>query len=60
MRGSIIVSAVLLGLGCAKPTLNRRYVVKESHAVPSEYSRVGEAPGTHLMRFQIAVKQGAV
>ncbi|KAF2439621.1 subtilisin-like protein [Karstenula rhodostoma CBS 690.94] len=58
MRGSIIVSAVLLGLSYAKPTLNRRYVVKESHPVPSEFSRVGEAPGHHLMRLQIGVKQG--
>jgi tripeptidyl-peptidase-1 len=58
MRGSIIFSAVLLGLSYAKPTLNRRYVVKESHPVPTEFSRVGEAPGHHLMRLQIGVKQG--
>lgn len=58
MRSSIIVSAVLLGLSYAKPTLNRRYTVKESHHVPSDFSRVGEAPGHHLMRLQVAVKQG--
>lgn len=58
MRGSIVISAALLGVSLAKPTLDRRYVVKESHAVPSEFSRVGEAPGHNLLRLQIGVKQG--
>lgn len=57
MRGSILLSALLLGLSTAKPLLSRRYVVKETHPVPREFSRTGEAPGDRLLRLQIGVKQ---
>ena len=58
MRGSIILSAGLLGLTSAKPLLSHRYAVKETHPVPLEFSRVGEAPKSQLLRLQVGVKQG--
>lgn len=58
MQRFLLLSTALLTLSSAKPLLSRRYVVKETHPVPSEFSRTGNAPGDHLMRLQIGVKQG--
>ena len=58
MQLFVLLSTALLAVSSAKPLLSRRYVVKETHPVPSEFSRIGGAPGDHLLRLQIGVKQG--
>lgn len=56
MRSSVLLSAALLAFSAAKP-LRSRSVVKETHHVPHEFSRVGDAPGHHLIRLQVGLKQ---
>lgn len=56
MRPFILFGAGLLGL-CAANRLNRRYAIKERHEVPPGFTREGDAPGNHLVRLQVALKQ---
>ncbi|ORY09125.1 tripeptidyl peptidase-like protein [Clohesyomyces aquaticus] len=58
MRSTIVfaMAATLLGLVKASP-LQSRYVVKETHRVPREFTRESDAPGHALMRVSVALKQ---
>ncbi|KAF2466926.1 subtilisin-like protein [Lindgomyces ingoldianus] len=54
---TILFTAALLSL-CAATPLQSRYVVKETHRVPHEFSREGNAPSQALIRLSVGLKQG--
>jgi hypothetical protein len=55
MRSFILVSAFLAL--CTATPLNRRYVVKETHQPPPEFTLESDAPQEHLIRLQVGLKQ---
>jgi hypothetical protein len=52
------IFAALLGLASASPLRGRSlYAVKETHPVPSQWTKVAPAPGNHMIQLQIGLKQ---
>lgn len=52
-----ILYAISAAVG-AESRLQSRYAVKDSHYVPKAWRRIGPAPGEHLIKLQIGLKQG--
>lgn len=53
--------ALLIFAGTVEASQSRSrsaYAVKDSHHVPRRWKAVGPAPGKHLIRLQIGLKQG--
>jgi tripeptidyl-peptidase-1 len=60
MRKSFLMSVALLGLSTATrlaPLRSRRYVVKERHHVPRDFTWESDAPADQQIRLQVALKQ---
>jgi tripeptidyl-peptidase-1 len=63
MLSSIAHSAVLALLAAAGTTLaspvsaRSPYAVKDTHHVPSKWTKVGAAPSSHIIHLQIGLKQ---
>lgn len=55
---ALFVAALSAGVCVAKPFQNRAYAVKETHILPRDFTRVGDAPSNHLIRLQVGLKQG--
>jgi len=53
----IILSLVVSTVHGAESRLHSQYVVKDTHHVPSQWTRVGPAPAEHLIKLQIGLKQ---
>ncbi|KAF4624152.1 hypothetical protein G7Y89_g14020 [Cudoniella acicularis] len=56
-----VVAALFVGFVTASPLRVRSpYVVKETHFVPRQWSRVGPAPADHIINLQIGLKQNQI
>lgn len=56
MRVAILALATLITSTAPKP-ITSRYAVKETHAVPREWTRIDDAPRRHTIHLQIGIKQ---
>lgn len=56
MQLSLLLLAALVSFSAAKP-LQSGHVVKETHRVPREFTRIGDAPGHKLLRLSVGLKQ---
>lgn len=57
-RAALLTLLVTVSLVYGSPIRVRSaYEVKETHNVPSKWSRVGPAPGDHLINLSIGLKQ---
>lgn len=56
MLYSFLYGVCLLGIAAANP-LQKRYAVKETHNVPLEFAKIGDAPSGHRIRLNVALKQ---
>jgi tripeptidyl-peptidase-1 len=55
---TVSIFTALLALASASPLRARSpYVVKETHPVPSQWTEVAPAPGSHKIQLQIGLKQ---
>ena len=57
MLTSITFTALLAIVAATPVRVRSPYTVKETHPVPSKWSRTGPAPGHHLINLQIGLKQ---
>ncbi|KAJ3148460.1 hypothetical protein HDU89_004791 [Geranomyces variabilis] len=48
----------LAGSGLASPVNFGSYVVKEAHVVPSKWTKIAPAPADHILKVDIALRQG--
>lgn len=44
-------------VSCTPGRSRSSYAVKDSHRVPKEWTRVGQAPGEHMISLEIGLKQ---
>ena len=54
---SALLAVVAATSAVATPLSSYRYAVKDSHPVPSRWTRMGPAPGTALLKMDISLKQ---
>jgi len=55
--GLVLCLTNLAELANAEP-LNRRYALKERHAIPNRFQRVATAPAEQLIRLNVGLKHG--
>lgn len=42
----------------ASPVVRSDYAIKETHIIPSQWTKVSSAPADHVLKVSIALKQG--
>jgi tripeptidyl-peptidase I len=57
---SAILFLVSTGVALGSPLQGRSevYAVKDAHPVPRHWSKIGDAPRRHVLKLEIALKQG--
>jgi len=55
--GLVLCLTNLAELAAAKP-LDRRYALKERHAIPNRFQRVATAPAEQLIRLNVGLEHG--
>lgn len=59
MHFTIAFLAAIAAQAIAKPVARSPYVVKETHYVPKDWSRLGRSHGGKTIQLQIGLKQGS-
>ena len=58
VAAAFLAFAGLSGLVSCSPVHSRSsYAVKDSHHVPRQWTRIGQAPADHVVKLEIALKQ---
>lgn len=60
MMTPLITYALLLVVASvtASPVVRSDYAVRETHPIPSQWTKISSAPADHVLKVSIALKQG--